>query len=755
MIESITISNVATFAASPEALNGLSQFNFLFGSNGTGKTTVSRVIADEAKFPTCNVSWKAGTKLQSLVYNHDFVERNFNQSAELKGVFTLGEKQVDTLTKISTAKGELDALKAKIETLTQGLQGADGNGGKKGELATLEAGLKDKCWAQKQKHDAKLQGGFEGFRNNSERFKGKVLQEQSINTATLLPLAELEKKAESVFGPTPTTEASVPAFDTSELLAHELNPILTKRVIGKEDVDIAALIKKLGNSDWVREGRGFYEVNECTCPFCQQSTSAAFAQSLNEYFDETFVTDSKAIDDLATDYATEAARTLQQLASIIASPSRFLDVEKLKVEKDLLDAKITLNSQRLAGKKKEASQVVELESLSNVCAAIKTLIETANTQVAAHNKMVANLAAERATLTAQVWKFVLEELKTDLAAFKIAKDGLDKAITAMTTQITTLTTDKAKKTAEIRELEKQTTSIQPTIDGINSILSSFGFRGFKLAKAASGSSYILIRSDGSDAKATLSEGEKSFVTFLYFYHLLNGSDSDSGMTTDRIVVFDDPVSSLDSDILFIVGSLIKGLFEEVRTGKGYIKQIFILTHNVYFHKEVTYNPKRKKVAMNEETFWIVRKPGQVSKLDKHPINPIKTSYELLWAEVRKPDRSNLVIQNTLRRILENYFKILGGIEFDDLCAMFDGKEKLICKSLCSWVHDGSHYAHDDLFVSIEDSMVDTYLKVFRAIFDKSGHIAHYKMMMGDDFVEVPAVVAAPASFPAQTSLQTA
>jgi wobble nucleotide-excising tRNase len=602
-------------------------------------------------------------------------------------------------------------------------------------LAALEARLKDKCWAQKQKHDAKLQGGFEGFRNSSEKFKSKVLQEQASNSATLLTLAELEKKAESVFGPTPTTETSISAVDTNRLLAHETNPILKKRVIGKEDVDIAAMIKKLGNSDWVRVGRGFFDVNEGTCPFCQQSTSEAFAQSLNEYFDETFVTDSKAIDDLATNYDTEAARIQQQLASIIASPSKFLDVEKLKAEKELLDARIALNNQRLAGKKKEASQVVELESMSNVFVAIKTLIDTANTQVAAHNKMVANLATERTTLTAQVWKFVLEELKADLTTFKTAKDGLDKAISAMTTQITSAKTDKAKKATEIRELEKQTTSIQPTIDGINSLLLSFGFQGFKLAKAASGSSYKLVRSDGSDAKATLSEGEKTFVTFLYFYHLLKGSDSDSGMTTDRIVVFDDPVSSLDSDILFIVGSLIKGLFDEVRAGTGHIKQIFVLTHNVYFHKEVTYNPKRKNVAMNEESFWIVRKPGLASKVDKHPTNPIKTSYELLWAEVRKPERSNLAIQNTLRRILENYFKILGGIEFDDLCAMFDGKEKLICKSLCSWVHDGSHYAHDDLYVSIDESMVDSYLKVFRAIFDKSGHSAHYRMMMAEALVE--------------------
>lgn len=113
-------------------------------------------------------------------------------------------------------------------------------------------------------------------------------------------------------------------------------------------------------------------------------------------------------------------------------------------------------------------------------------------------------------------------------------------------------------------------------------------------------------------------------------------------------------------------------------------------------------------------------------------NPIKTSYELLWADVRSPHRSNLTIQNTLRRILEHYFKILGRIDTDKICEMFDGKEKIICKSLFSWINDGSHSAHDDLYVSNDDSMVENYLRVFRGIFEKSKHAAHYKMMMGED-----------------------
>ena len=358
MIESISIANVATFGAAAETLDGLSQFNFLFGSNGTGKTAISRVLADEASFSSCKVTWAGGTRLEVMVYNHDFVERHFHQVPELKGVFTLGKDQVNTLAKIATAKAELDELTSTIDALTNTLQGTDGDGGKKGELSALELALKDKCWAQKQKHDAKLRGAFEGYRGSSEKFKDKVLKEVDSNRATALTVAELEARAESVFGSNPTAEPAVAAVETTRLLAHEAHPILKKRVIGREDVDIAAMIKRLGNSDWVGEGRAFYDLNNQVCPFCQQATTEAFARSLSEYFDETFIADSKAIDELATEYSTDAARLQQQLAAIIAMPSRSLDLEKLKLEKQLLDVNITLNNQRLAEKRKEASQVV-------------------------------------------------------------------------------------------------------------------------------------------------------------------------------------------------------------------------------------------------------------------------------------------------------------------------------------------------------------------------------------------------------------
>jgi wobble nucleotide-excising tRNase len=320
------------------------------------------------------------------------------------------------------------------------------------------------------------------------------------------------------------------------------------------------------------------------------------------------------------------------------------------------------------------------------------------------------------------------------------KSNLDKAVVGITRSIESRKEQLAAVTSEIVTLERSITSVQPTVNEINGILASFGFTSFKLATAGEGGIfYKLVRRDGSDAMKTLSEGEKSFITFLYFYHLIRGSVSASGTTADRIIVFDDPVSSLDSDVLFIVSSLIKRVLEDACAGDGQVKQVFVLTHNIYFHKEVSFDSKRGAECRAHETFWIVRKQDDVSVLTSYDYNPIKTSYELLWSEVRSANRSNLTIQNTLRRILESYFKLLGNMDREEIVAKFEGKEKQICASLFSWVNDGSHAAHDDLYVSADHSVVERYLAVFKKIFEKTEHIGHYNMMMGP----APDAVAAP------------
>lgn len=729
MLKEVSIGGVASYGTARQQLASCKEINFIFGTNGSGKTTISRVIADPTHYPTCTLSWTGGRELERLIYNSDFIGRNF--SSNMPGIFTLGEESAETVTKIETSKKQRQRLEEDIRSRQAILDGGDGTGGEVAELPILRAELETKCWGIKGKHDDYFRDIFEGFRNSKARFCDKILVELEKNTAKVCSLDDLKARTLTVFQKGIERQATITAPNVDDLVALEAATILAKKVVGKEDVDVAALIKRLGNSDWVKQGRSFLEQSGAQCPFCQQILQSDLASSLNEYFDEIYTTDVAAIGRVQEAYATQSNVLITRLNEILTLESCYLDNVALRADIERVVRRIELNRQLIESKKKEPTAVVTLEGISPLTAAITAHLEAANISINKHNEMVENLVSEKAKLTAQVWKFLLEDSKEMLDTYIKAKNNLDKAVAGLMTAISQKKAELAAVNANITALERGITSVQPTVDEINRILSSFGFTGFMLATAGEkGNLYKIVRADGGDATKTLSEGEKTFITFLYFYHLIRGSVSESGMTADRVVVFDDPVSSLDSDVLFIVSSLIKLVLEEACEGTKQIKQVFILTHNIYFHKEVSFDPKRGKNCRAHETFWIVRKLSNYSVISGYDHNPIKTSYELLWTDVKNPERPNMTIKNTLRRILENYFKLLGNLDKDEIITMFDGKDKQICGSLFSWVNDGSHAVHDDLYISIDNSMVERYLDVFRKIFEKTLHISHYNMMMG-------------------------
>lgn len=90
MINSLAIANAATYGIVPQQVSPLEKFNFFFGANGAGKTTISRLIEDSTRYANCGVNW-SGSSLERFVYNRDFVEKNFNPQKDLPGVFTLGK----------------------------------------------------------------------------------------------------------------------------------------------------------------------------------------------------------------------------------------------------------------------------------------------------------------------------------------------------------------------------------------------------------------------------------------------------------------------------------------------------------------------------------------------------------------------------------------------------------------------------------------------------------------------------------------
>lgn len=359
--------------------------------------------------------------------------------------------------------------------------------------------------------------------------------------------------------------------------------------------------------------------------------------------------------------------------------------------------------------------------------------------------------------------FTIGEIIKDIAT----KQGLQvKKINKKIKELEKQGTEEAKR--EIERLENEKSKIyddlissKPSIDSINKMLRLMGFTGFSIQPSTKDAlGYQIQRADGSLAEDTLSEGEVTLITFLYFMQLVYCGGSNSENIAGRVVVIDDPVSSLDADVMFIVSEMVYQILDAARGRKtprwrlpewtisfdmgmpGFgltwpvkgIVQVLVLTHNVYFYKQVTERQRRA-----DTHHWKLLKRLGISQVREYgEENPIRSEYELLWSDIRKfykDGESSASIRNVMRRIIETYFVVMGGYNKRKLIPenfSDDPEEMTIVNSLAKWADEGSHGFADDLYGGNSQEMNEKYMEVFHRLFVRLGHEAHYKMMMRDE-----------------------
>ena len=292
-----------------------------------------------------------------------------------------------------------------------------------------------------------------------------------------------------------------------------------------------------------------------------------------------------------------------------------------------------------------------------VLTAVKTVREELNELIAGFNQLIqANNSVvnakhqKQAECKTKVWELMAFTLQSVVSLYKTSRTNLDGEILALTKQINDIRNASRAFATDIADLNKRIVSTAPTIKSIKDLLRDSGFQGFILReKRGQQNVYEVVRHDGQVA-ANLSEGERNFIAFLYFYHLVRGSHNDADVSKDKIVVIDDPVSSMDSSVLFIVSTLVQEMIEVCHNNASYldnqvegdyIKQIFILTHNVYFHREITYNQTYRyqcvsffivnKASNNSSIRHCVRSSQKIPKENEN-FNPVQNSYAALWSE---------------------------------------------------------------------------------------------------------------------------
>ena len=488
MITSIRLPLRTPFGHEQVMIDGLDRVCFFFGPNGSGKTTISQLIADESSLPDSNaIQWDGGNPVRVYVYNRNFITANFANKASVPGVFTMGKGMVDAQKKIDELTEAIERDKSKKEAAQGNLEQA------RTELQAAQTQIVEACWSTKRAIPAELQKQMPGH-NTKARFKDGLLEHVAAakDDDAKPDMAEIEKRAAIVFDDTVTAASDLPQIDLQRLISCEGADIFGKAIVGKEDIPIAAFITRLGISDWVEQGQKHIEGD--VCPFCQEHTlTDKLKADFESFFDETYQTDKNDLRAAAQRYADEADGIIAILKGIVTTHADFLDVPSLEARIAELDSNVNGNNALLHQKQNEPSRSVTLVSAKGICDAIQQLLDNAATAISNHNDMIQHRAEQKADVVADLWRYAAITARPSVVPLQKNETTAYNKITGLTNSISKIDGRIRQNTEELRKAEASLTNVKETADAINVLLGRFGFTSFRIVVAEDKTSYRIER----------------------------------------------------------------------------------------------------------------------------------------------------------------------------------------------------------------------------------------------------------------------
>ena len=726
--------------------------NFFYGRNGTGKSTLARAIYEkrEIDWNGQNEDARSGNEnaenTEVMIFDEKYINETVKKYNGIQGVFTLAEDAKN--------REELDSKIEERKKLNNELREARKRAK---NLANAKRGVNQECqdetWERTRlvRDDIFSRMKFSGAKKN---LFNDLLQCKPIQSN----IEDLKPKYRILYE---NVQARYDLYQTVDHIKFPSSEIIYKPIISGSDKDFAKFVKALGNLSWVREGYDKYLHNSGgKCPFCQRE--GLDTSSLKDLFDEQYDEDVKKLQDFVADYKD----AYKQITSIHETNKK--NPYSLKHELIMLyrqefddfrkaaDKNLSLLNEKLQDLSLELNDFLDL---SLHLKRISECIQKINAEITEYMKLVMDNQREKELFYNTVCSLMSFNCQDIFAKYKKAQDDIAEKICANKRDIDAKEKAILALTARIDELSQVNTTTVKVMQYINDTLKNIGFRGFSFReKHEEPYLYEIVRNDGETVKDSLSEGERNFIAFLYFYYTVMYTTKKDGVVNNKIVIIDDPVSSLDSQSLFYVAVLTREmirvcynnyeLYEDDEDGrKNFIKQIFCMTHNPAFFYDISHNmlPQYECVSF----FKITKKDDNYTDVeetvDGEGINgivcnksPVKNHYEALWTDFHSTNNKNYLM-SIARQIIYYHFIRIGGYNPSEFRSILNNAAQRtengqntniyrIADAMIGLLDVGITSFNDGIFFDEAAYSLNEMRNAFEMIFSAMNQSQHYEMM---------------------------
>lgn len=703
-----------------ESLDTDKKINLIYGLNGTGKSTFANFLYDPSAPEYSACERVPGATEPIYVYSQKFIRDTFYEADSLKGIFSLSKENKAAEEKISEATEKIKQFDASLLV-------------KRGEKTELESewakqrqSAIDEIWKIKTTYtggDRVLEYCLDGLKGNKERLFNYLIAIETPAEEPTKTVAQLREEVSALKGEEAGVKEEHPLFAFS---AHavESDPIFKKAIVGRRDSVVAPLIEQLGNSDWVRQGLDYLPKQNGTeaeaCPFCQEKTiTSTLVSNIQDYFDEAFQKEIEQIEELEKKYQ-RAREALVDLESFLDHPfvadKRALIAELHQNCRDVLDGNMRVIGEKLAN----PHSARQLTDSRPAFEAINIRINTVNDLVKVHNKRMAERVEVLRRLKAEFWQIMRWQYEQTISRYIQDASRASTKIGAVEDEINELEAKIANERGAISAAQKETVNVDEAIEAINAGLVDLGIDDISIVPYGD-NLYRVVRADElSDAFSTLSEGEKMIISFLYFCELCKGRLSADDTHTECIAVIDDPISSLSHVFVFNVGQLIRSVF--FRSDR--VKQVFVLTHSLYFFYELT-DPNHERRKENQKLFRMWKSSSR-SRIREMKYEEIQNDYQAYWSVVNDQDQPPALVANCMRNIVEYFF---GFVRKRDLNNVFQMPELRSGKyqAFCRYLNRESHSFGQNV-LDLNEFDYAVFREGLRLVFRETGYLEHYEEM---------------------------